>query len=99
MGIRYTKIPILIELTCNLEKTDNKQAESESEVAQSCLTLCDRMDCVAYQVPPSKGFSRQEYWSGLPFPTPGDLPDPGIEPGSPALQAYTLPSEPPGKSS
>ena len=44
------------------------------------------------------GFSRQEYWSGLPFPSPGDLPDPGIEPGSPALQADALPSEPPGKS-
>ena len=44
------------------------------------------------------GFSRQEYWSGLPFPSPGDLPNPGIEPGSPVLQADTLPSEPPGKS-
>ena len=44
------------------------------------------------------GFSRQEYWSGLPFPSPEDLPDPGIEPGSPTLQADTLPSEPPGKS-
>ena len=43
-------------------------------------------------------FSRQEYWSGLPFPSPGDLPDIGIEPGSPALQADSLPSEPPGKS-
>ena len=42
-------------------------------------------------------FSRQEYWSGLPFPSPGDLPDPGIEPGSPALQADSLPSEPRGK--
>ena len=42
-------------------------------------------------------FSRQEYWSGLPFPSPGDLPDSGIEPGSPALQADALPSEPPGK--
>ena len=50
---------------------------------------------VAYQVPPSMGFSRQEYWSGLPFPSPEDLPDPGIEPGSPALQADTLTSEPP----
>ena len=39
------------------------------------------------------GFSRQEYWSGLPFPSPGDLPNPGIEPGSPALQAYSLLSE------
>ena len=51
---------------------------------------------VAYQAPPSMGFSRQEYWSGLPFPSPGDLPNPGIEPRSPALQV-TLPSEPPGK--
>ena len=42
-------------------------------------------------------FSRQEYWSGLPFPSPGDLPDPGIEPESPILQADSLPSEPPGK--
>ena len=45
------------------------------------------------QAPPSMGFSRQEYWSGLPFPPPGDLPNPGIEPRSPALQADTLPSE------
>ena len=52
---------------------------------------------VAYQAPPSMGFSRQECWSGLPFPSPGDLPDPGIEPGSLALQADALPSEPPGK--
>ena len=52
---------------------------------------------VAYQAPPSMEFSRQEYWSGLPFPSPGDLPDPGIEPRSPALQADTLLPEPPGK--
>ena len=44
----------------------------------------------AYQVPPSMGFSRQECWSGLPFPSPGDLPNPGIEPASPALQADVL---------
>ena len=50
---------------------------------------------VAYQAPLSLGFSRQEYWSGLTFSSPGDLPDPGIEPGSPALQADTLLSEPP----
>ena len=48
---------------------------------------------VAHQAPLSMGFSRQEYWSGLPFPSPGDLPDPGIEPRSPALQADALPSE------
>ena len=52
---------------------------------------------IAHQAPPSMGFSRQEYWSGLPFPSPGDLPDPGVEPGSPALQADALPSEPSGK--
>ena len=52
---------------------------------------------VAYQAPPSMGFSRQDCWRGLPFPSPGDLPNPGIEPGSPALQADALPSEPPGK--
>ena len=50
---------------------------------------------VAYQAPPSLGFSRQEYWSGLPFLSPGDLPNPGIEPGSPVLQADALPSDPP----
>ena len=52
---------------------------------------------VAHQVPPFMGFSRQEYWNGLPYRSPGDLPDPGIEPGSPTLQADALPSEPPGK--
>ena len=52
---------------------------------------------VAYQASPSMGFSRQEYWSGLPFPSPGDLPDPGIEPRSPTLEADALTSEPPGK--
>ena len=52
---------------------------------------------VVYQAPLSMGFSRQECWSGLPFPSPGDLPDPGIEPGSPTLQADALLSEPPGK--
>ena len=50
---------------------------------------------IAHQAPPSMGFSRQEYWSGLPFPSPGDLPDPGIKPRSPALQADTLTSAPP----
>ena len=54
---------------------------------------------VAYQAPLSMGFSRQEYWSGLPLPSPGDLPDPGMKPGSPALQADSLPSEPLEKSS
>ena len=49
---------------------------------------------IAYQASPSMGFSRQEYWNGLPSPSPGDLPDPGIEPGSAALEADALTSEP-----
>ena len=52
---------------------------------------------VAHQAPLSMGFSRQEYWSGLPFPSPGDLPNPRIELRSPALQTEALTSEPPGK--
>ena len=61
------------------------------KVAQSYPTLCDPMDC---SLPGSSfmGFSQQEYWSGLPFPSPGDLPDPGIEPRSPVLQADSSPS-------
>ena len=53
---------------------------------------------VACQAPLSMGFSRQEYWSGLQFPSPGDLPDPGIKPAPPALQVNSLPTEPSGKS-
>ena len=63
----------------------------------SCVQLFATPWAVACQAPPSMGFSRQECWSGLPFPSSGELPDPGIEHRSPALQADTLPSEPPGK--
>ena len=113
------------------------KVKGESEVAQSCPTLRNPMDCSLpgssvhrifqarvleqsaiafsdflysflyftfatiilwlFQAPPSKGFSRQKYWSGLPFPSPEDLPNPRIEPGSPAFQADALTSEPPGK--
>ena len=65
-------------------------------IARSCPTVCDPWT-VACQAPLSMEFSRQEYWSGLPFPSSGDLPDPGIEPGSPAFQADSLTSEPSGK--
>ena len=65
-------------------------------VTKSCLALATPWT-IACQAPLSMGFSRQEYWSGLPFPSPGDLPNPGIEPGSSASQADALPSEPPGK--
>ena len=62
-------------------------------VTQLCLILCDSIDC---SLPGSSvhGILQQEYWSGLPFPSPGDLPDPGIKPGSPTLQANSLPYEP-----
>ena len=73
------------------------ESESESEVTKLCLTLCDPMDCSLLGSSVME-FSRQEYWSGLPFPSPQDLPDPGIKHRSPALQADTLLSEPPGKS-
>ena len=61
-------------------------------VPKSCPTLATPW-IVACQTPLSMGFSRQEYWNGLQFPSLGDLPDPGIEPGSPALQADSLPTE------
>ena len=76
------------------------QEYTESEVKVKLLSrvrLFATPRTVAYQTPPSMGFSRQEYWSRLPFPSPGDLPDPGIEPRSPALQGDALTSEPPGK--
>ena len=63
-------------------------------VAQSCPTLCDPMDYIAHLVPLSMEFSRQEYPSGLPFPSPGDRPNPGIEARSPTLQADSLLPEP-----
>ena len=65
-------------------------------VAQLCLTLGNPLDC-SLPAFSDHGIFREEYWSGLPCPFPGDLQDPGIKPGSPALQADSLPSEPPGK--
>ena len=61
-------------------------------VAKSCLTLA-----TGFQAPLSIGFPKKEYWSGLPCPSPGDLPDSGIEPSSPTLQADSLPTKPLGK--
>ena len=65
-------------------------------VAKSCLIRATPWT-VASQAPLSVGFSQHEYWSGLPFPTPGDLPNPGIKSGSPGLQADSLSTEAPGK--
>ena len=62
-----------------------------------CVRLFATPRTVAHQAPLSTEFSRQEHWSGLPCPPPGDLPNPGIEPRSPVLQVDSLPSEPPGK--
>ena len=77
------------------------EMKKESESVSSYSVLSDSLRphvatpwTVAHQAPLSLEFSRQEYWSGLPFPSPGDLPNPGIEPGSPALQEDSLPSEP-----
>ena len=70
--------------------------KSESEVTQSCPIFCNPWT-VACQAPPSMGFSKQEYWNGLPFPSPGDLPDQGIEPKSPIFWEDSLSAEPQGK--
>ena len=72
--------------------------ERESEVGQLCPALCHLMDCSPPGYGLSVGFSRQEYCSGLPFPSPGDLPNPGTEPRSPTLEEDALTSVPPGKS-
>ena len=74
-----------------------KESKVKVLIFQSCLTLCNPMDCSPSGSSLSMGFSRQECWSGLPFPSPEDLPDPGTEPASSALQTDSLPSEPPGK--
>ena len=78
------------------DKTYNYLIYNESEVAQLCLTLATPRP-VACQAPLSMGFPRQEYGSGLTFPSPGDLPDTGIKPRSPALQADSLPTKLQGK--
>ena len=73
-----------------------RMKREEKKVSQSCLTICESMDCS----PPGSSvheFSRQEYWSGLPFPSPGDLPNPGTEPRSLTLWVDSLPTEPIGK--
>ena len=67
------------------------------KVAQSCPPLCDPMDCSLPESSVHGILQAKENWSGLHFPSPGDLPYPGIKPGSPALQADSLPTEPPGK--
>ena len=67
------------------------------KVAQLCLIHCDSMDYRAHQAPLSMEFSRHAYWNEQPFPSPGYLSNPGIEPGCPTIQANSSPPEPPGK--
>ena len=74
----------------------NVEKEKKKVKLLSRVQLFETPWTVAHQAPPSMGFSRQEYWSGLPFPSPGDLPDPGFELVSSMLQVEDLPSEPPG---
>ena len=98
---QWNSIPVLktaIENTLIGHRPDIKSAPSNfiSEVKSlSCVSLFAIPWSVAHQAPPSMEFSKQQYWSRLPFPSPGDLPDPGIEPWSPTLQADALLSEPP----
>ena len=83
--------------TCKYIKLVNIMHEKMKVKSLSGFQLFVTKWTVAYQASPSMGFSRKEYWSGLPLPSPGDLPDPGIALRSPALRADALPSEPPGK--
>ena len=83
--------PVVVIITANIAKS-SVYGGGGASVAKSCLTLAIPRT-VTHQAPLSVGFFRQEYWNGLPSPSPGDPPDPGIQPGSPALQAESLPTE------
>ena len=85
---------MLIRQNMSFPKSSSMKVKVKS---LSCIQLFVTLWTAAHQALPSMGFSRLEYWSGLPFLSPGDLPDPGIKPRSPALQADALTSEPPGK--
>ena len=94
-NLRYADgTPLMAE-----SKEELKNLLMKVKAKQSCSVVSNSLQpiTVAYQAPQSMEFSRQEYWSGFPFPSPGDLPNPGIEPRSSTLQADALPSEPPGK--
>ena len=94
-NLRYADgTPLMAE-----SKEELKNFLMKVKAKRSCSVMSNSLQpiTVAYQAPQSMEFSRQEYWSGLPFPSPGDLPNPGIEPRSPTLQADALPSEQPGK--
>ena len=96
---KQEKSDFLIEAVCHgfLKLKNSTSQYRKTHFKEMCPTLCNPPWTAASQAPPSMGFSRQEDWSGLPFPSPGDLPNSGIEPGSPTFQADALPSAPPGK--
>ena len=93
----------LIQIKVVTEKNYENEKKSQNQISKVLYqgTRYRRIPTtwtIACQVPLSMEFSRPEYWSGQPFPSPGDLPNPGIDPKSPALQADSLPSEPQGES-
>ena len=100
-SVSYSPYLLNFSLHCDISQSDILRAFiyilSKWVKLLSRVRLFAIPQTVTYQASPSMEFSRQEYWSELAFPSPGDLPNPGIEPGSPALQADALPSEPPGK--
>ena len=83
-------------ISCNIYNTPSIIMKVKVLVPQSCPTLCNPMDC-SHQAPLSMVFSRQEYWSGVPFPSPGDLPNSGIEPVRLALAGGFFTADPLGK--
>ena len=89
----YVSIYIYVHMIIMLytRHYDNTASNYKVKVAQSCPTHCNPVDYTVHE------FSRPQYWSGWPFPSPGDLPNPGTEPRSPTLQADSLPAEPQGK--
>ena len=97
LEVKNTHLLEVEKLKGGLREIGNDAGQLVKVKSLSHLKLFATPWTVAYQAPPSMGFSRQECWSGLPFPSPGDLPDPGIKPRSPALQEDVLPSEPPEK--
>ena len=93
----YVKVDVWLRVDAQIILMNKLIVKYSIVKSLSCVRLFVTLWAVAYLASLSMGFSRQEYWSRLPFPSPGELPDPGIEPRSPSLEADALTSEPPGK--